>query len=570
MEENRVEKFLAIRNKRELAAFLKVEYKVLAYNLYKLNDDEKYIEFEIKKRKGGQRQIIAPNSGIKFIQKNLSKILLDIYPVKGCVHGYVKSKSIKSNALVHVKRKNIINIDLEDFFPSINFGRVRGIFKSFPFNFNDTIATAIAQICCYKGILPQGAPTSPIISNFICYKLDNKLIDLAIQGRFSYTRYADDITFSSNIFPIPKEIGEIFNNRILLSENIIEVIRNNGFKINNEKSRVANRSHRQEVTGIIVNKFPNVKRNYIRQVRAMLNAWEKYGIYEAAREHFEKYNYKNKKTIHLELSYQNELVGKIGYVGMIRGKDDFIYKKLYERIKHLNPQVHLSIVQKVSENSRYPIIFGEGRTDWKHLKAALSYYKSIGDYISLDVSFHDYQEVKEINNDGLIKICEGLSKTSFHKTKIICIFDRDDKGINNKACEKNKDYRDWGNNVYSVLLPIPDHRNFNEICIEHYYNDDEIKILDKNGRRLFLSDEFDKNTGVHKTDNVIFVRKNILKSNYPRIIDNSVVNPDNGDSMALSKSSFADYILNNDTIIKNIKFEHFRSIFDLISEILKK
>ena len=319
MEETLIDKFLAVKTKRELATCLGVEFKVLAYNLYKLTDEDKYIEFEIKKRKSGKRLIFAPNSGIKYIQENLSKILLEIYPAKNCVHGYVKGKGIKSNALFHVKRKNIINLDLKDFFPSINFGRVRGIFKSHPFNFDDTISTALAQICCYKGALPQGAPTSPIISNFICRRLDNRLIDLSKKGKFIYTRYADDITLSTNIFPIPKEIGDITNNVLSLSAELVNTINSNDFQINSNKTRFANKFNRQEVTGLIVNKFPNVKRNYVRHVRAMLHAWEKFGIYDAAKEHFEKYNYKHKKTNQIELSYLNELVGKIGYIGAYSG-----------------------------------------------------------------------------------------------------------------------------------------------------------------------------------------------------------------------------------------------------------
>ena len=175
-----------------------------------------------------------------------------------------------------------------------------------------------------------------------------------------------------------------------------------------------------------------------------------------------------------------------------------------------------------------------------------------------------------MNNTELMKICEGLSKTNFHKTKIICLFDRDDKGINKKACENGTMFKHWGNNVYSVLLPIPNHRSFDEICMEHYYNDDEIKIIDKKGRRLFLSTEFDKNTGKHFVENLIFYKKNYLKPIYPRIIENSVVNPETGDSKAMSKNSFADYIVNKDPLFADIKFEHFRQIFDLLYDIIKK
>lgn len=343
MEEDILEVFLSVKTRQDLAKCLGVEYEELAHILYKLKDENKYREFEIKKRRDGTRLIIAPNPNVKSIQKTLAKILLALYQDKDCVNGYVKGKSIKSNALQHIHRNIIINLDLKDFFPSIHFGRVRGVFKSYPFNFNDIISTTLAQICCYKGYLPQGAPTSPIISNFVCRRLDNRLMSLSEKGRFIYSRYADDLTFSTNIYPIPIEIGTIENNTLVLSDILVNTINDNDFRINSSKTRFASRNNRQEVTGLTVNEFPNVKRNYIRHIRAMLHAWEKYGLNKAATEHFEKYNYKNKTTTNIELSYLNELVGKIGYVGMIRGKNNPIYNNLYERVKRLKQDFKASV-----------------------------------------------------------------------------------------------------------------------------------------------------------------------------------------------------------------------------------
>ena len=561
--------FFAVETKRQLANVLNVKYKDLAYNLYKLSDDEKYIEFRIKKRGKGDRLIIAPNSGIKFIQKNLSEILLEIYPDKNCVHGYVKGKGIRSNALIHVKKKNVINIDLEEFFPSINFGRVRGIFKSKPFNFNDEISTTLAQICCYKGILPQGAPTSPIISNFICRSLDNAMLNLARRGKFNYTRYADDITFSTNMLPITKEIGNISNNILHLSTELEEIINTNGFKINESKTRFAHNNNRQEVTGLIVNKFPNVKRNYVRHVRAMIHALEKYEISNAAREHFEKYNYKHKRELNIEVSYIYELAGKIGYIGMIKGKDDPIYIKMSQRIKKLYPNIKLPIIQRESDLSNYPIIYGEGKTDWKHLKAALEYFKLKGEFLDLEFNYRKYEDHVQINNMVLIAMCESLPKLEPRKFKTICLFDRDDKSINKRASENGTNFKYWGDNVYSVLLPKPKHRQFEEICIEHYYTDEDIQIKDKNGRRLFLSSEFDKVTAKHLTEDLIYTNKNYLQSKYPRIID-YVLDPNTGKNKALSKNSFADNILNKDTLFLKVNFENFRILFELLQEIIRQ
>ena len=387
IDENTIKDFLDVKTKRELAKILGVEYKTLIYNLYKLKFDEKYNLFEIKKRNGKTRKIIAPISGIKFIQENLSKILLEIHNAKFCVHGFLKSKSIKTNALPHVKKRILINLDLENFFPTINFGRIRGIFLSKPFEFPEPIATMLAQICCYEDYLPQGAPSSPIISNYVCRRLDNQLLKFAKKYKLDYTRYADDITFSTNLKSIPEGVGLVKDNNLKISEELNEIVVSNGFTINSEKIRYAFRNNRQEVTGLIVNSFTNVNRKYVRHVRAMLHAWEKFGVDAAAKEHFEKYNYKNKPLQNIELSFQAELVGKIGFIGHIRGKDNKIYKRLYERIKTLNPEVNLSIVEKASSESEIPIVYGEGKTDWKHLKAALTYFKRKGEYADLNIAF---------------------------------------------------------------------------------------------------------------------------------------------------------------------------------------
>lgn len=567
-DENTIQEFLNISTKRELASALGVEYKVLMYNLYKLTPDEKYNIFDIKKRNGKKRTITAPVSGIKYIQENLSQILLEIHDDKFCVHGFLKEKGIKTNAAPHVKKSIIVNIDLENFFPSINFGRVRGIFLSHPFNFSEIIATMLAQISCYDNYLPQGAPSSPIISNFICRRLDNQILSFSKINKVTYTRYADDITFSTNLKELPPQIGLIQDSKLIISDELNTIIKSNGFSVNIDKVRYAFKKNRQEVTGLIVNSFINVNRKYVRHVRAMLHAWEKFGIEAAAQEHFEKYNYTNKKINHSELSFQAELVGKIGFIGQIRGKDDNIYKSLYTRIKKLDPEVNLSIVKKAGELSDVPIIYGEGKTDWKHLTSALEYFQKKGEFLNLDVKFENYKNGLEMNNSELIKICEGLSKTDLHKVKIICLFDRDVKSINSKVVENGLSYKYWGNKVYSALLQVPNNRNFDEICIEHYYSDKEIRTKDKRGHRLYLSNEFDKETRKHiSEDNLIYANKNYLKSSYPRIIDSNVYD-EHGKNVALSKNAFAENCMSREGNFSNISFDNFRIVFEMLNQII--
>ena len=566
--EPNIQEFLTVETKRELAQVLGIEYKILIYNLYKIPDSKKYLEFEIQKRNGGKRKICAPNSGIKYIQRILNQILLQIYPVKSCVHGFVREKGITSNSSKHVNKKLLINIDLENFFPSINFGRVRGIFKSHPFNFNDTISTVLAQICCYNGTLPQGAPTSPIMSNYICRKLDNQLMRFAKENRLTYSRYADDITFSTNVYPLPKKFGIIKDYKITLSKEIIDIVERNDFKLNNNKIRYATKFNRQEVTGLVVNEFPNINRKYLHNVRAMLNAWEKYGLEKAATEHFTKYNHYKRTPDDEKITFEKILVGKIGFIGMVRGRDNPIYQKLVLRIKKLYPDVKLAVILKDENTEDKAIIFGEGKTDWKHLKAALLNLQDLGFYKDLEITFKDYPNNLQMNNDGLLDICKGASKASLHKNKIICVFDRDVSSVVNQVTDKNNTFKNWGNNVFSFALPIPTHRQFEEISIEHYYEDDEIKTSDNNGRRLFLSNEFDMKSGRHISDDLNYTETNRLKKNYPFIIEDKVYN-NKSENIALPKDDFANNILNKEKPFDNFSFEEFKKIFDIIEGIVK-
>ena len=530
----------------------------------------KNILFSRLMRRGGKRVITSPETGLKYIQKKLNKFLLDIYPLKSCVHGFSKTRSIKSNANVHLYKKIIINIDLEDFFTSINFGRVRGIFKSDPFNFNDEIATALAQICCYNNALPQGAPTSPIITNYICRKLDNRLMKLATKQRCSYTRYADDITISTNVTPLPNEIGSIIDNKLIISNAIRLGIEENGFKINDSKIRYGMKNNRQEVTGLIVNnKKLNVNRKYVRNVRAMINAWEKYGLEKAAEEHFNKYNYTNRQPKDKKQTFVKKIVGKIGFIGWVRGKNDKIYHKLVKRVKALDPEIKLAIILKDEYNVDKPIIYCEGKTDVKHLKAAFQKLQNDGLYLDLDIVFFKDYEKANLNNAELLNICETFRKVGTHRDKIICIFDRDDRRIREKVSGDSHIYKEWGNNVYSFLLPRPAHRNFEEICIEHLYENNELMTADENGRRIFLSSEFDKNTKRHISEELIYKDKKDLSIPYPFVIDNRVLNNEKV-NVALPKNDFAEYILENKAGYNNFTFENFKPIFEIIKEIIEK
>mgnify|MGYP006271252403 CR=1 FL=1 len=293
--------------------------------------------------------ISVPSNSLKLIQKKLNQVLHGVYQPKPSVHGFVLHKSIVTNAKAHTRKQYILNIDLKNFFPSINFGRVRGMFMALPYQLNPEVATVIAQICCHDNYIPQGAPTSPIISNMICAKLDSQLQKLAKKYRCTYTRYADDITFSRNC-KFPEDLAYVLtiedSPKVILGEVINSIIKENNFEINELKIRIKTQKEHQEVTGITVNQFPNLDRRYVRKIRAMLHAWDKFGLRSAELEFLKKYSLKSKHFLDYELlpskqkqSYFKQVVrGMIEFLGMVKGKEDPIYQKYLNQFSQLNNQ----------------------------------------------------------------------------------------------------------------------------------------------------------------------------------------------------------------------------------------
>lgn len=566
-----LDKLRQCRNKRELASAIDIKYSYLTYNLYKRPDEDRYKTFYIPKRDGRLRVIYAPATIIKCAQRNIANILTSAYKAKPCVHGYNEGTSIKTNALLHANKKIVVNIDLSDFFPSINFGRVRGLFLSAPFLLNEEVATFLAQICCYNKVLPQGAPSSPIISNYICYRLDYALVKYASRNKMHYTRYADDITLSTNLKEIPRQIGEIIDGKLKLNQELINIIEKNGFAINNNKVRYAYRNNRQEVTGLIVNSKVNVPRKLIRQVRAMLHAWAKFGLSNASKEHFEKYNYKYKNPESNEVSFKKELSGKLNYIGYIKGYSDRIYQNLYSEIKKIDTSIKLTIPDSIKATSYDGIVFCEGRTDVIHLRAALNYFKNVGLYRGLNIWIYDrYKDDLNINNSQLYQACSSRGITKKSDRYEIFLFDSDDNRYNVKNLTDGvNDYKNWGNKVYSVLLPNISIRSHGQLCIELYYSDKDFMTEDNDGRRLYLTSEFDPKSGDHKTKKLYYKgNRQKLAGKIPDVIDNDVLVIGTDKNVALSKMDFAKHIEKRKGNFADISFEHFEEIFNVIENII--
>ena len=446
------DEFFKIQSRDDVAELLELSTKQLNFHLYVLSPEKKYKVFTVPKKSGGTRQISAPASPIKIIQRKLKQVLETVYNPKPATHGFVTGRSIVSNARLHKKRRYVLNIDLENYFPTIHFGRVRGMFMGNPYHLDDEVATILAQICCHEGVLPQGAPTSPIISNMICARLDAKLQQLAKEHQCTYSRYADDITFSTNRSRFPSALAHLSNiGQVEIGDELSSVIQDNGFQVNLKKTRLQVRQQRQEVTGLTVNRYPNVQRRYMKQVRAMLYAWTKFGLDSTKQRYFEKYaNPKYSDPQQYRPPFQKIVLGKIEFIGMVKGKTNPVYLDLLKKFSYLAP---LYVKSERFSNLPFtkPYIYTEGKTDRKHIETALKHLKSQGLFRNLELEFRKSDDAE---GDKLLQRLEFTQEQlEHHVFPHIFIFDRDKPKIVEKI-RGNDDYTVWKNNVYSFVIPM--------------------------------------------------------------------------------------------------------------------
>jgi S1-C subfamily serine protease len=327
----------AITTRKALAQALGVPYPQLIYYVYRRSREAQYVVFEVPKRNGGTRSIAAPSLKLKAIQRAVSKLLGPAYNPKLAAHGFQTGRNVMSNATPHVRARAVLNFDLQDFFPTITFARIRGMLLAKPYLLCPDIATTIAQICTYHDTLPQGAPTSPLIANMICGKLDGELSRYAKRAGAYYTRYADDITFSTRSHRLPNNVCQWDEapRSVVLADDLRRVIEGNGFQINARKTRLAAENARQVVTGVLVNRFPNLPREFLNEVRAMLYAWRKWGLAGAEKRFGETYQRRAHYPGAPAPRFREVLGGKIAYVGMIRGSADPYYLTFIEQFEAL-------------------------------------------------------------------------------------------------------------------------------------------------------------------------------------------------------------------------------------------
>ena len=283
-----------------------------------------YSRFDAAKGSGGVRTIMAPDRRLKAIQRTLAALLVKLYRLRNPVHGFVSERSVKTNAEAHGHRRFVVNLDLNDFFPTITERRVSGLLRSL--GVDRRVSEIVARLCCHMAQLPQGAPTSPVLSNMICYRLDTDLLLIAKKSRAIYTRYADDMTFSGYQPPAPlfesavPAVGRFSAD--LLAPDLRAAIASNGFVVHPDKAHYADANSRRIVTGIKINAGLNLDRRYVRRVRAMLHSIEKLGLADA-QARYSTGGGKGSLAAHLR--------GKIAFLAHIKGPTDPVGRSLAQR-----------------------------------------------------------------------------------------------------------------------------------------------------------------------------------------------------------------------------------------------
>lgn len=455
----------------------------LTYYSFANTNKIRYKSFTIKKKSGAERTIHAPVNGLKAIQKCLSIILQCVFNPHVASFGFAWDRSIVDNANLHAGNNYVYNIDLKDFFPSVEQARIwkclqlapfdlkgravkstsliswsdyfatqpdapyykpplsnfeielKGwsavhlidnsiIFYKTPFgliaetrkgkiivdrNFNKekapylmpdpqnrhqfrlvnkdhidqerlVIANMIAALCCTemevsrlngdgawvmekRNVLPQGAPTSPVMTNIVCQRLDFLLTSLAKRFGLQYSRYADDITFSS--------MHNVYQSNSVFINELRRIIDDQHFTINETKTRLQGTGHRQEVTGLLVNQKANVQKRYIKQIRQWLYYWERYG-YERAYGYFLQKYFKDKgHNVKGKPDMRNVIAGKLDFLKMVKGEEDAAYTNLTRRFLTLTGKTKPSKDRDKHLNTVLDLFISNG------LNAAMKYYKPL-------------------------------------------------------------------------------------------------------------------------------------------------------------------------------------------------
>ncbi|HFH3420005.1 TIR domain-containing anti-phage reverse transcriptase [Pseudomonas aeruginosa] len=393
----------------ELCGLLGVQKGHLLYICYKRSDNAKYKSFEMRKKRGGFRKIDSPQKGLRVIQNQLAGLLQENIEFKSCVKGFIKERGILDNAALHKKSDWVLNVDIKDFFGSINFGRVRAVFIAKPFEIHPDVATVIAQICCFNNYLPQGAATSPIVANIVASTLDNRIIKHIRNHRLLYSRYADDITISAKrIFP--RQIAYINDGQTIVGEDLASIFARSGFEINEKKSRLQAKFSRQEVTGLIVNKKLNVPAEYKNKLRTAIHHWVDNPV-EAERKYYIDILGLSPEEAELTedgSKLKRNIYGRLSFLALVKGADDPTYVKLILKMAEHDSTPPKFIKSIKAEYKMYDVFLCHASEDKEEIVKPL--------YDELEkLGVHAFYDAKEISwGDSLVgTINKALLKSKF-------------------------------------------------------------------------------------------------------------------------------------------------------------
>ena len=327
---------------QHLAVFWGVAPRQLSYYTFHADKRTIYSTFTIPRRNGKTRRIDAPKPTLKYFQRLIHESLTKIYGPHPAVHGFCDKRSIVTNAQNHLGRRYVLNIDLADFFPSITRPRIYGRLIAEPYLLRPRIANIIAALSTnVYNRLPQGSPASPTIANMVAAELDSDLAGMCGQLMCRYTRYADDITISTSRDELSPHIARYPNSRgtgqVIIGDRLNGIVENHGFRINHHKSRLQSYWTRQICTGLVVNGGRvSPPRSYIRRLRSLIHHWEKNGWQDAARALHTEEN-RDPNRFQDRPSVFNHVVGRIGYLKMVRGQDDPVAQRFESIVRSLPP-----------------------------------------------------------------------------------------------------------------------------------------------------------------------------------------------------------------------------------------
>lgn len=494
------------------AALIEADPSDLAFVLYKLSNTVKYNSKKIEKKSGGERLIHIPNGALKTYQRKTASLMLsceeDIAATlgikKSVSHAFKKQHSIFTNASMHKNKAYVLNLDLEDFFGTINFGRIFGYLTSNAhYKLNKNVAKVIAHMACLDGVLVQGSPLSPVISNMIGNILDSRILKLAKKYKCTYSRYADDITISSRRKKFPNsiaveryaEINDKNETDWVIGTELKAVIESCGFSINQSKTRMHLKQSNQTVTGLSVNTRVNINRKKYKLIRAQVNSFTRYGKYF-------------------------DVDGKVGDIKTLRGYLDYCFwikknngyftaensnyfvedgSKENNNLKKLSFEwvFYKFLFSNIFIHNVTPTLLFEGETDYVYFKEAKKSKTTKNKDKSTFFLVNQTKTIKDI-----LKITGGSAPYSqfvgrYQKTKtkysklasenIVVIILDNDSGLSSvkatltkvaNTTEENlrtNEFTHLTENLYVVLTPLGDKFPSENSCVEHLFEEKVIK-----------------------------------------------------------------------------------------------